>query len=42
MLVTGKIHQEGILILNIYVPNTRAKETLLKLKYTPGSGSAGL
>ena len=36
VLVTGKLHQEEISILNIYAPNTKApsyiKETLLKLK----------
>ena len=36
IIVTGKIHQEEITILNIYAPNTRAtsyvKETHLKLK----------
>ena len=36
IFIKGKFHQEGIAILNIYAPNTRApnfmKETLLKVK----------
>jgi exonuclease III len=49
ILIKGKIYQEELSILNIYIPNARAsafiKETLLKLQnthYTPPNNSRRL